>query len=363
MRRPSLPAVSSSRLRRVVAFLTTTLALAGLAALTVWNVTRSEWLSRSRRAYAQGELSVSLQQALDHLKRQPWSREAALLAARCLSRLDYAADAEPYYQKAGELDLNDLQIRAFGLVRGNHRRQAIEAYEQILARWPDNITALRRLAAVQLSENNIPQLNALADRLIHTPGGAVMGYTLEGVVAQSERNYEGVVEAFEHVLAEDPDLRSMPLPRLLFWSHLAESLIKMGRMEDVSRYLTRVLEQAPDVSLMNTLGQAYFLRGMLDEAERCYRQAAEWDPKTYVTYYNLGKIELQRHRPHLALPHLEAARERAPWREDVLFSLASVYRLLNRPADVERTQELIRQAHKRARSVRNPKDPWPRYAL
>jgi tetratricopeptide (TPR) repeat protein len=190
-----------------------------------------------------------------------------------------------------------------------------------------------------------------------------MGYTLQGVVAYNERNYEGVAEAYEHVLATDPDLRSMPLPRPMFWGQLAESLIKIGRMEDVSRYLTKVLEQAPDVSLMNTLGQAYFLRGVLDEAERCYRQAAEWDPRTYVPHYNLGKIELQRHRPDVALKHLEAARQRAPWREDVLFSLSSLYRLLNQPAEVARVQELITQARKRARSARNPKDPWPRYAL
>ena len=47
------------------------------------------------------------------------------------------------------------------------------------------MTALRRLAAVQLSENNIPQLEALAERLIRSPGGAAIGYTLRGVVAHN----------------------------------------------------------------------------------------------------------------------------------------------------------------------------------
>ena len=141
----------------------------------------------------------------------------------------------------GTLSLDDLQIRAFGLVRGNHRQQAIQAYEEILARWPDNITALRRLAAVQLSENNIPQLLALADRLIQSPGGAAIGYTLEGVVAHNDRNYERAITAFEHVLELDPELRVMPLPRSLFWSNLADDLIKIGRFDDVQGYLTRAL--------------------------------------------------------------------------------------------------------------------------
>ena len=75
----------------------------------------------SAQAYARGELTTCLRYSLDHLERRPWSREAALLAARCLSRLDFADAAEPHYERTGELDLNDLQIRAFGLVQGNHR--------------------------------------------------------------------------------------------------------------------------------------------------------------------------------------------------------------------------------------------------
>ena len=144
--------------RRSGVFLGSLILLTGLLGLTAWNVTRSEALTAGAQLYARGELTTCLRYSLDHLQRRPWSQEAALLAARCLSRLDFADAAEPYYERAGELDLNDLQTRAFGLVRGNHRQRAIQAYEQILARWPENVTALRRLAAVQLSENNIPQL-------------------------------------------------------------------------------------------------------------------------------------------------------------------------------------------------------------
>ena len=221
------------------------LLLIGLLALTGWNVTRSNGLDQARQAYARGDLVACLQRTLDHLSRRPWSREAALLAARCLSRLDFPDAAESYYHRAGPLSLDDLQIRAYGLVRGNHRQQAIQAYEEILARWPDNVTALRRLAAVQLSENNIPQLESLADRLIQSPGGAAIGYTLQGVVAHNDRNYERAVTAFEHVLELDPELRVMPLPRSLFWSNLADDLIKIGRFDDVKELLDQSPGQRP----------------------------------------------------------------------------------------------------------------------
>jgi tetratricopeptide (TPR) repeat protein len=337
--------------------------LIGMLAVTAWNVTRSDHLSQAQHSYARGELPDCLQHALDHLERCPWSREATLLAARSLSQLDYANAAEVYYQHAGDLDISDAQTRAFGLVRGNQRKQAIEAYERILARWPDNVTALRRLAAVQLSQNDFPQLEALAIRLIQAPGGAAVGYTLRGVVAHSDHNYEGAVDAFEHVLELDPDLRVMPLPRMNFWSHLAEDLIKCGRNEDAGKYLTKVLAETPDASLLNTLGRAYLLQGMLDEAEHCYQQAAEWEPNNYIPHYNLGKIELQRHRPEQAVKHFEVAQKLVSRQGDVLQSLATTYRLLGRPADVAHVQRLIKEVRDRSKVTRSPKDPWPPYAL
>ncbi|HLN28196.1 MAG TPA: tetratricopeptide repeat protein [Gemmataceae bacterium] len=348
-----LVAFRPSLLRRTRIFLGSLILLTGLLALTAWNVTRSEALGQARQAYARGELTTCLRYSLDHLERRPWSREAALLAARCLSRLDFADAAEPHYERAGELDLNDLQIRAFGLVRGNHRLRAIQAYEQILARWPENVTALRRLAAVQLSENNIPQLEALAERLIRSPGGAAIGYTLRGVVAHNDKNREGAIAAFEHVLEVDPDLRLMPLPHQIFWSYLAEDLIKIGRTDEAGRYLTRVLNEAPDAPQ----------HGLLDEAERCFQQAAEWEPDNYLSRYSLGKIELQRHRLEAARQHLEAARQLAPRQVDVLHSLGTVYRLLGQPAEADRIDRAISQIRERSKPARNPKDPWPRYAL
>ena len=89
-----------------------------LVCLTAWNVTRSEPHSAAgRQAYSRDHFAAGLTYALAHLDKQPWSREAALLAAKCLSRLNYALEAEPYYRLAGQLDLADLQVRAYGLAR------------------------------------------------------------------------------------------------------------------------------------------------------------------------------------------------------------------------------------------------------
>jgi Flp pilus assembly protein TadD len=155
----------------------------------------------------------------------------------------------------------------------------------------------------------------------------------------------------------------MPLPRQAFWNYLATDLIKIGRNEDASQYLANALSNAPDAELMNTLGHAFSLQGLLEEAAHCYQRVVEWAPTNYLAHFSLGKIELQRRRFEKAREHLEKARALAPEQVDVLRSLAITYQLLQQPADAMRIQESIIQVRERRRSARNPKDPWPAYAL
>jgi tetratricopeptide (TPR) repeat protein len=339
-------------------------ALSWLSALTAWNVTRSEALEEARRADARGDLVHALQGALDHLGRRPWSRDAARLAARCFSRLDRADDAEPYYRRAGELSLDDLHVRAYGLVRGNHRLRAIRAYEEILARWPDDVLALRRLAGVQMTQTDYKAALELADRLVRIREGAPIGYALRGTIEHERKNREEAVAAFERVLEVDPDLRMMPLPHRLFWSDLANDLMVLGRPGEAARLLTRALAREPDLPLMSLLGQAYDQDGNTAEAERCYRQAAEWDPKDFVARLHLGRHALHRGRLDEALAQLERATELAPRHVEALSLLALAYRGLGRPADADRVQERLRRARADEQAPPRPSNvPVPRYAL
>jgi tetratricopeptide (TPR) repeat protein len=350
------------RRRGRVVFLTSTVILLSIA--TAWNVTRSEALAKAEQAYARVDLPGCLQHALDHLQRRPWSRQAALLAARCLSRLDYADQAEPYYRRAGRLSANDQQIRAYFLLRGPHPDSAIPIYREILRLEPDNVTAMRRLAAILLSHNDKDQLLELADRLAHVPSGAVIGAMLRGTVYHNDENPQMAVAAFEQVLRLDPDFREMPAARQLFWNQLAADLIECGRIEDAGRYLEQALASDPNPELTDLLGYTYFLRGDLGEAERCFRRAAEADPSLYTPHLNLAKLALQQRHRDEALRELNQARMLAPQRYGVLYSLALLYRQLGQTAEANKLQGEIKDLRKAAASSpRTPKPSWPRYAL
>ncbi len=338
--------------------------LVGLSILTAWNVTRSPALAEARRSYNRGDLARCLQKSLDHLNRQPWDREAALLAARCFSRLDYASEAEPYFRHAGRLTLGDLQIRAYGLARSHRPERAIPIYNEILAASPANMTAFRRLAAVELAQSDSESLIRLADSLSRVPAGSAIGLMLRGVVHHRNSNPPGAVACFERVLELDPELREMPLSHHLFWTQFADDLIAGGRIDDAGRVLSKAVEHSSDSALMNRLGEVFLVQRKLDDAERCFQKAIERDPGNVNPHVNLSQIALQRRHSDRALTYANQAAQLAPLDNEVLSRVADVYGQLGRKTDVFRIQEaLARLPDKAARPASEIDAHWPRHAL
>jgi tetratricopeptide (TPR) repeat protein len=126
---------------------------AGLLAALGWSEYHPADLDRAESAYRRHDLGAALRIAEAHFARRPFSRSAAILAARCLSRLGYPDQAETSYQKAAPLDLEDQHTRACALVLNNRREPAIRAYREILSSRPDDVLALSRIAAVLISES------------------------------------------------------------------------------------------------------------------------------------------------------------------------------------------------------------------
>jgi tetratricopeptide (TPR) repeat protein len=316
----------------------------GLLAALAWSEFHPAALAEAEAAYRRNKLETALHLAEGHLARRPFSRSAALLAARCLSRLGRPDQAEPYYQKAAPLDYQDEHIRAFALVLENRREPAIRAYQAILARWPADVLALSRMAAVLISESRWADVLEAAQRLIQIPDGAVIGYTLAGVVHHNTRDAELAVFAFDRVLALDPKLQRMPLkPRAQFWTDYGHNLLQVGRWAEARRHLHRALEEGDDAKVADLLGQSYYLEGALDDAEQCWRLALQWDPNRSGTWWRLGKLELQRGRPAAAIEPLRRATALEPRAVGPLYSLGLAYRGLGRREESDRVLEQARR--------------------
>jgi tetratricopeptide (TPR) repeat protein len=309
-----------------------------------WSELHPRALAEAESAYRRNHLEAAQRIAKGHLARRPFSRHAALVVARCLSRLGQPDEAESYYRKAGLLDLEDQHIRAYALVLSNRREQAIRAFREILARRPDDVLGWRRLAAVLISESRWDEALQAAARLIDIPSGAVIGHTLAGVVHHNTGDSELAVFEFDHVLKLDPGLTRMPLrPRSMFWTEFGHNLLVVGRWNEARRYLHRALREGDDAKVADLLGQSYYLEGALDDAEQCWRLALQWDAGRYGTWWRIGKLQLQRGRSAEAIEPLRRAAALEPTAVGPLYSLGLAYRRLGRSEESDRLMEQVKR--------------------
>lgn len=342
---PARPALPPPRARRRRVLAGRAAALLGLVALTGWNLIRSDALDEAREASARKRNVMAVRLALDHLDRRPWSREAARIAGRSLSRLGYAAQAEPYYRRGGPLGPGDLHARAFGLLRANDRDEARRAYEAILQRWPDDPIALRHLAVLRMLEGDLGASVELSERLARVPGQEVVGLTMVGTYQNHSKEFELAVAAFDRVLELDPDLSEMPLPKATFWEYYGGNLLSVGRTGTVRRELGRVLHEATDPALRTSgrlwsmLGRAQQLEGDLAAAEETFRHAVRVAPTDTVAWTLLGQVLLSEDRPAEALEPLERALELAPNDWSVVYNLILANNRLGREQEVARLRE------------------------
>jgi tetratricopeptide (TPR) repeat protein len=335
----------------------------GLVGLTAWRATRPQALAEAEVAYANSDLVTALRRASDQLDCWSPSPRAARVAALSLSRLDFALESEPYYYRAAPLNLTDLHHRAFGLVRGNCRERAILAYQEILSRRPDDVLALRRQAAVLMTQVRRNDALRLAERLVKIPQGEVIGYTLVGILNHELGEPELAVAAFERVLALDADLRTMPLkPPDRFWNNLGTDLIALGRYADARLYLSRAIAREDNATLVSLMGEAFYRDSMLEEAEQCWQKALERDPDLPIVWLHLGRLALTRGRLQEAVQLLERAARLAPGAYQPLYSLSLAHGRLGRRVEAEqyrREADLIRKrsAAPRGSAVAQPIPP------
>lgn len=328
--------------RRLSVVITCGLLAACLLAAFVWSELHPAALSDAEAAYRRTNFELALSKARGHLARRSSSRTAALIAARCLSSLDRPSQAEPYYKKAGSLDLEDQHTRALGIVKGNLRAQAIQAYRQILTRWPDDVRALRRLAAVLISESRWAEALETAKRLTKIPDGTVIGHTLAGVVHHNTANTDQSVAEFGRVLELDPDLKEMPLtPRSMFWADYGQDLLASGRAVLAERCLHRALAEGGDATIADLLGQSYYQQGESDEAERCWRYSLNLNPNRASTWWRIGRLQLQQDKLEDAVASLLRASQLAPKAVEPAFNLSLAYRRLGRREEADRLQHQV----------------------
>jgi tetratricopeptide (TPR) repeat protein len=336
------------RWRRKIAIVS----LAGMAAifltLAVWCGTRFDLTGAAELAYSRHQYRNALRAAQDHLKFFPHNRHASLLAARCLTRLGQSGDAEAHYQRAGPLDLEDMQARAVGWLQADQPRQALAVYQDILKRWPENALALKRSAAVRMGLKQWPDVLERAGRLTAIPAEEVAGWTLEAIAHHELKHYAQAVSASRRVLVLDPHLKTMLLPPTLFWNNLALDLMALGRTDEARDFLKRALAHADDAGLKELLGTTYSQQGDLDQAEQCWHEAVSLDPKNADAWLDLGRLAMSRRNWKPATEFLTRAAELSIDAVEPLYNLSLAHQMMGNKTEADRFRRLADQKRRSA---------------
>ena len=351
-REPAQARRAIGRPRVAASDLLTATTVVAVAAFTVWAWTWSDGLQRAEDALRRGDLARAVSASRDHLRRRPWSRPAALVAARSLSRLDFADLAEPYYRQAGRLSSDDRHVRALALVRANKRSEAEAAFRAILAENPRDPLALRRLAAELMTQSRWDDALALGRRLAEIPGARVDGLALVAAVQHQREDAEGAVVAGDEILRIDPNLIGLPSDpayRSLFFRQYAGDLLAVGRPADAADVLERARRELGDDALhLRLLGEAYRQLTRDGDAERAWRRALELDPNLVSVWVDLGRMAMAEGRLEEAVEPLEHAAKLDPGGFSPAYNLALLFRRLGRTEDAERWRKAAERAREKS---------------
>jgi tetratricopeptide (TPR) repeat protein len=343
------PARTEARIGRAGRFpLIWLVAALSLAGFTGWLVTRSDALDRAREWEARakaGRDPIAWAEAaslgMDHLRRQPWSTEAAELVGRSLARLDQPALAERYLRRSRGQSLEDAKALAYAWLRAGDQERAIAAYEELLKRWPGDVEALRILGGIYYSRIMLPNALGVSDRLLATPGGEAYGHYLAALVYQLHGDLDLAAKEYRLVLERDPGLSILDdETRARFWRDLALALLNREPAA-VVELVEGKIDTYPTAEMWNILGRARFAIEDLEGAEAAFGRALELDAGHAGSWRDRGRLALQRRDVAEAVRCLERAERLASGDFEGLVALGNAYRLAGRREEALKIQARV----------------------
>jgi tetratricopeptide (TPR) repeat protein len=291
-------------------------------------------LAEAQRAYRQGDYAIAAGLAEARLAERPGDENAILLAARAHAHLGRFDKAEAYFVQVRLRELDDLLMRARGLVARKLLVEAAAVYDQILQEWRLNPEALQYLAVIRGSEQQrYDEALILAQQLCRIPSHQVVGHVMVAKIRFSLGHLEAAVQSFEEALGLSPDLKELPPtePDDVLRTY-AKALLLLGRGEEAERHALRARELASGAEASWILGQARQQAGDEEGAERYWIEAFARDPSFVQALQDLGQLYLRRQEPANALQWFERAHEIDPGNEAIKYCLETTHRYLGKVA-------------------------------
>jgi Tfp pilus assembly protein PilF len=174
-------------------------------------------------------------------------------------------------------------------------KRAIEADGSLLP-------AYALLGQLYYSQRKIDQALKEFDTLAQRQSNPVASLTMMGVILQGEGNLKEARRRYEQAIAVDP--RAAVAGNNLAWIYL-ESGENLDRALQLAQLAVETLPDTPQV--LDTLGWAYYKKGLATSAVPPLARSVEADPANAVTHYHLGLAYVKAGQADLGRRALERA--------------------------------------------------------
>lgn len=224
----------------------------------------------------------------DLLQRRPASVRALRLLARAYAQEEDIARAqetlESAIQVAPELPEAYLQLAELRGAAGDPQG-ALQVLGRLLARLPDDVSARRAAARIQLGERDWAGLGNTAAHMLRSRPHDPLGLYLKGLTLQGQNRLQDSVPQFQAALRQAPNA---PEPLVA----MARSYLAMQQPKEAEVRVKAVLAEDPgNISATVLLGDIYLVRGRQADAQQQFEQAIRIHPESPIGYARLAALQ------------------------------------------------------------------------
>ncbi|MFO0930288.1 MAG: tetratricopeptide repeat protein [Gemmataceae bacterium] len=326
--------------RLLVGVLVVVVAAVGCAGWWYW-VTRPAYrLARGQEAVARGDWDAA-DLLVDQLEASGDSDRSALLRGESLFAQKRYAEAVAAFNRVrdrGEIRRRAALYSGRALLAMNEWAEASRLFAFVLDEEPDQLDALRGLAAVQYDLGNLDQARQHLRRVVEIAPRDGRAHRLIGLISKDMTEVDVACQAYRDALAADlPDSFRRAVP-----GELAECLVRQTEFKQALEVLDEAraagiaedgARQALRAECLWRLGRAGDALALLDPALRDHPTQAE-------LWLIRGRVHLDRQEFAQALADMEKAAALKPRDYDTQYQLARAYAAAGRPDDARRQQQV-----------------------
>ena len=245
------------------------------------------------------------------------------------------------YDTSRQVQIAGLQLAA------NNPAGAAYSLEKALANQPDYLPALVMMAEVELRQGELAKADKRAKAIVLSYPKSAAGYTLQGDIAQANRQPAAAIEAYRRAHQAEPSSNTL---LRLFGALLAQADSKPA-LQVAEQWLKN---NPQDRAVRKAQGDAYARTGNFKSAQQAYEAALKINPDDAEVLNNLANVQLLLKDP-AAVKTAELAMAKAPGNALAIDTLGWV---LFHNDQVDRALQLLRDAR-----LRQPSNPEIRYHL